>query len=125
MLVKIEMPSGTKFKYEKNPITNELFVDRVLQVPCPYSYGFVPGTMEPDGDPLDAFVITEQPLVPGCVLNANPVFRITMLDNGVRDDKLVCSVKGDIAVWEYHVSAITGYLTTYKEGIEIIDIQRL
>jgi inorganic pyrophosphatase len=125
MIVTIEIPAGSKYKYEENPVTGELHVDRVLSIRCPANYGFIPGTLSADGDPTDAFVVTEDPLHPGASVLVSPLWKVEMLDGGVEDNKIICGVKGDIDVWEYHVSDILHYLANYKKGIEIKEVTRL
>ena len=71
--VIIEVPvGGEPVKYEFDKKSGALFVDRILHTPMRYpaNYGFVPHTLSPDGDPLDALVIARSPFVPGCVVRA-------------------------------------------------------
>ena len=74
--VIIEVPvGGEPVKYEFDKKSGALFVDRILHTPMRYpaNYGFVPHTLSPDGDPLDALVIARSPFVPGCVVRARPI----------------------------------------------------
>ena len=71
--VIIEVPTGGEpVKYEFDKESGALFVDRILHTPMRYpaNYGFVPHTLSPDGDPLDALVISRSPFIPGCVVRA-------------------------------------------------------
>ena len=74
--VIIEVPTGGEpVKYEFDKESGALFVDRILHTPMRYpaNYGFVPHTLSPDGDPLDALVISRSPFIPGCVVRARPI----------------------------------------------------
>ena len=69
--VVIEVPiGGEPVKYEFDKASGALFVDRILHTPMRYpaNYGFIPHTLSPDGDPLDALVIARSPFMPGCVV---------------------------------------------------------
>jgi inorganic pyrophosphatase len=71
--VIIEVPTGGEpVKYEFDKESGALFVDRILHTPMRYpaNYGFVPHTLSPDGDPLDALVVARSPFVPGSVVRA-------------------------------------------------------
>src|SRR3546814_4482852 len=74
--VIIEVPvGGEPVKYEFDKKSGALFVDRILHTPMRYpaNYGFVPHTLSPDGDPIDALVVARSPFVPGCVVRARPI----------------------------------------------------
>ena len=74
--VVIEVPvGGEPVKYEFDKKSGALFVDRILHTPMRYpaNYGFVPHTLSPDGDPLDALVIARSPFIPGCVVRVRPI----------------------------------------------------
>ena len=76
--VIIEVPvGGEPVKYEFDKTSGALFVDRILHTPMRYpaNYGFVPHTLSPDGDPLDALVIARSPFIPGSVVKARPIAR--------------------------------------------------
>lgn len=90
--VLIEIPAGSKNKYEFDKDLNALALDRVLSssVMYPFDYGFVPNTLADDGDPLDGMVIMDQPTFPGCVIAARPIGMLEMLDGGDRDEKILC-----------------------------------
>jgi inorganic pyrophosphatase len=90
--VLVEIPAGSKNKYEFDKEMNALALDRVLyaSVQYPYDYGFVPNTLADDGDPLDGLVIMDQPTFPGCVIAARPVGMLMMIDGGDRDEKILC-----------------------------------
>jgi inorganic pyrophosphatase len=90
--VLIEIPAGSKNKYEFDKDLNAFALDRVLysSVQYPYDYGFVPNTLADDGDPLDGMVLIDQPTFPGCVIAARPIGMLEMIDGGDRDEKLLC-----------------------------------
>lgn len=90
--VLIEIPAGSKNKYEFDKDLNAFALDRVLyaSVQYPYDYGFIPNTLADDGDPLDGMVIMDQPTFPGCVIAARPIGMLEMVDGGDRDEKLLC-----------------------------------
>lgn len=90
--VLIEIPAGSKNKYEFDKDMNAMILDRVLSssVQYPYDYGFVPNTLADDGDPLDGMVIIDQPTFPGCVIAARPIGMLEMIDGGDRDEKILC-----------------------------------
>ena len=91
--VIIEVPvGGEPVKYEFDKASGALFVDRILHTPMRYpaNYGFVPHTLSPDGDPLDALVIARSPFVPGSVVRARPIAVLNLEDEAGGDEKLVC-----------------------------------
>jgi inorganic pyrophosphatase len=87
----IEIPKGSKVKYELDKTTGLLAVDRVLHsaVHYPANYGFLPQTFCDDDDPLDVLVLGQEPVVPLCVLRARAIGVITMSDEKGRDDKVI------------------------------------
>ncbi len=90
--VLIEIPGGSKNKYEFDKDMNAFILDRVLfsSVKYPYDYGFVPNTLADDGDPLDGMVIMDEPTFPGCVIASRPIGMLEMIDGGDRDEKILC-----------------------------------
>jgi inorganic pyrophosphatase len=91
--VIIEVPvGGEPVKYEFDKQSGALFVDRILHTPMRYpaNYGFVPHTLSPDGDPLDALVIARSPFVPGAVVAARPIAVLNLEDEAGGDEKLIC-----------------------------------
>src|SRR5262245_35150996 len=89
--VFIEIPMGSKVKYELDKATGLLRVDRVLHsaVHYPANYGFVPRTYCPDGDPLDVLVLGQEPVVPQCLLRARAIGVMRMRDEMGEDDKII------------------------------------
>ena len=90
--VIIEVPvGGEPVKYEFDKKSGALFVDRILHTPMRYpaNYGFVPHTLSPDGDPLDALVVARSPFVPGCVVRVRPIAVLKLEDEAGGDEKLL------------------------------------
>ncbi len=90
--VVIEIPvGGEPIKYELDKASGALFVDRFLYTPMRYpgNYGFVPHTLSGDGDPVDVLVATTRPLVPGSVVNCNPIGVLFMKDEAGMDEKVI------------------------------------
>ena len=87
----IEIPRGSKVKYELDKTTGLLLVDRVLysSVVYPHNYGFIPRTYCEDHDPLDILVLMQEPVVPFSFLRAKPIGVMRMLDQGEQDDKVI------------------------------------
>ena len=123
--VLIEIPGGSKNKYEFDKELNALCLDRVLysSVAYPYDYGFIPNTLADDGDPLDGMVLMDQPTFPGCVITARPIGMLEMIDGGDRDEKILCvpakdpryaEVKSLKDVSPHRLQEIAEFFKTYK-----------
>jgi inorganic pyrophosphatase len=89
--VFIEIPKGSKVKYELDKATGLLRVDRVLYsaVHYPANYGFVPRTYCDDGDPIDVLVLGQEEVVPAVLLRARAIGAMSMRDDKGQDDKLI------------------------------------
>jgi inorganic pyrophosphatase len=87
----IEIPMGSKVKYELDKATGLLRVDRVLYsaVHYPANYGFVPRTYCPDGDPIDVLVLGQEPVAPAVLVRARAIGVMRMRDEKGQDDKLI------------------------------------
>ena len=87
----IEIPKGSKVKYELDKQTGLLWLDRVLHsaVHYPANYGFLPRTYCGDGDPLDVLVLGQEPVVPLCILRARAIGVLSMSDDKGLDDKII------------------------------------
>ncbi|PYN06954.1 MAG: inorganic pyrophosphatase [Candidatus Rokuibacteriota bacterium] len=87
----VEIPKGSKVKYELDKRTGLLWVDRVLHsaVHYPANYGFLPQTYCEDGDPLDVLVLGQEPVLPLSILRARAIGVLTMRDEKGQDDKIV------------------------------------
>jgi inorganic pyrophosphatase len=90
--VTIEIPKGSRNKYELDHVTGRLKLDRMLFTSTRYpdDYGFIDGTLGQDGDPLDALVLLEDPVYPGVWVEARPVGVLYMRDEAGEDAKLIC-----------------------------------
>ena len=90
--VIIEVPvGGEPVKYEFDKASGALFVDRILHTSMRYpaNYGFVPHTLSPDGDPIDAMVVARTPFIPGSVVRARPIAVLFLEDEAGGDEKLL------------------------------------
>lgn len=87
----IEIPAGSKVKYELDKATGLLKVDRVLYsaVHYPVNYGFIPQTYAEDDDPLDVLVLCQEPVAPLTLVRSRAIGLMTMLDSGRRDHKIL------------------------------------
>ena len=128
----IESPKGTENKYEYDVKKKAIVLDRVLYsaVHFPGDYGFLPRTLDEDGDPLDILVLVTSPTFPGCILTARPVGLLRMLDGAKRDDKVLAvptsdpryAESRDLSDLPEHILKEIAYLfETYKvlEGKEV------
>ena len=101
--VVIEIPKGSKVKYELDKATGLLRVDRVLYsaVYYPANYGFIPRTHADDGDPLDILVLMQEPVEPLTIVRARVLGGLRMVDEHGGDDKIVAVCVDDPAVAHY------------------------
>jgi inorganic pyrophosphatase len=99
----IEIPKGSKVKYELDKATGLLRVDRVLfsAVHYPANYGFIPQTYCDDGDPLDILVLCQEPVVPMCIMRARAIGVMQMRDDKGLDDKIIAVHLDDPAYCQY------------------------
>ena len=90
--VIIEIPGGSRNKYEIDHQTGRIRLDRMLftSTRYPWDYGFIEGTLGLDGDPLDAMVMLDEPTFPGCVVRCRVIGMFRMTDEAGGDDKLLC-----------------------------------
>ena len=123
--VIIEIPAGSRNKYEVDHLTGEIRLDRMLftSTRYPYDYGFVKNTLSLDGDPLDALVMLDEPTFPGCVVSCRAIGMFNMTDEAGGDDKLLCVAAGDIRkaslqditdVPKFELSEIQHFFEVYK-----------
>lgn len=87
----IEIPKGSKCKYELDKYTGLLRLDRILYTSTHYpaNYGFIPRTYADDGDPLDVLVLCSEPLYPLTLVRVYPIGVMRMVDGGKMDDKII------------------------------------
>ncbi len=121
----VEIPRGSRNKYEVDEKTGHIRLDRVLysSVHYPTDYGFIPETLAPDGDHLDILVITHEPTFPGCWVEAQPIGGLDMTDEKGSDFKVLAVPTGDprfetiseLADLEQHwLREIETFFSTYK-----------
>ena len=91
--VRVEIPAGSKVKYEFDKKRRAMIVDRILHssVVYPTAYGYIPCTLCEDGDPLDVLLYLSAGinLIPGCIISARPVAVLLMRDERGKDNKIV------------------------------------
>ena len=103
----IEIPKGSRAKYELDKDSGLLILDRVLYsaVYYPHNYGFIPQTYCDDNDPLDILVLSQVDIQPLCLVNAKVIGVMRMIDNGEADDKIIAVANGDMSVM--HINDIS------------------
>ena len=99
----IEIPRGSRNKYELDKDSGYFKLDRVLYsaVHYPGDYGFIPRTLHDDGDPMDILVRINEPTFPGCQIQCRPIGVLMMLDRGEPDDKILAVPSHDPFHHEY------------------------
>jgi inorganic pyrophosphatase len=113
----IEIPKGSRAKYELNKETGMLMLDRVLysSVYYPANYGFIPQTYCDDGDPLDILILSQIDVQPLCIVKAKIIGVMRMLDQGEADDKLIAVCPNDMSV--AHINDISELPQYFLEEI--------
>jgi inorganic pyrophosphatase len=109
----IEIPKGSKVKYELDKDSGLLRVDRILfsAVHYPANYGFLPRTYCDDGDPLDVLVLCQEPVAPMCLMRARAIGLMQMRDEKGLDDKVIAIHLDDPAYNQYtHIREVPQYL---------------
>ncbi len=117
--VIIENPRGqSRNKYEADKDTGVIFLDRVNAVTLSYvaDYGYLPETLGDDGDPLDAYIVIDEPLHPGVVVPARVIGMMKMTDEGEGDEKLICVASKDVS--KDHIKHVDDLGPTFKKMIE-------
>jgi inorganic pyrophosphatase len=116
--VVVEIPKGSRNKYEMDHETGEIFLDRMLftSMQYPADYGFIEGTLGGDGDPLDALVFMGEPTFPGCRIRVRPIGLFRMTDEKGEDEKIMCVPLRDPA-WG-HVEDLDAFPMTLQDEIE-------
>lgn len=96
----IEIPQGSRAKYEVDKETGLLKLDRVIysSFHYPINYGFIPQTLGEDGDPLDILVLCSQSIHPLCLVEATVIGNMQMIDSGIMDDKIIAVASQDPSV---------------------------
>src|SRR6266446_8075618 len=98
IIIEIQKGGGQN-KYEFDKKTGRLTLDRVNGTTATYptDYGYIPGTLCEDGDPLDALLLIDEPVVHGAVVPARPIGVLYMVDEDEGDEKLICVPRDDIS----------------------------
>ena len=129
--VTVEIPTGSRNKYEFDHVRRRYVLDRVLysSVHYPCDYGFIEGSLADDGDPLDVLIVIAEPTFPGCVVRARPIGVLDMKDDKGHDYKIL-AVAHDDPRWDrvdaledispHRLREIENFFETYKalEGRE-------
>jgi len=123
--VIVEIPKGSRNKYEVDHDSGEIWLDRTLftSMQYPADYGFFPRTLADDGDPLDALVLLDEPTFPGCHVRVRAVAVFWMSDEKGDDAKVLCVPAGDPR-WDgvadlgdvapHHLAEIQHFFEFYK-----------
>jgi len=117
VIIEIQKGGGQN-KYEMDKETGRLTLDRVNGTTATYpaDYGYIPGTLCEDGDPLDVLLIIDEPVVHGAVVPARPIGVLYMIDDGEADEKLVCVADKDIS--KDHIKEVDDYDPNFKKRAE-------
>jgi inorganic pyrophosphatase len=126
--IVVEIPKGSSIKYEFDTATGFLFVDRKLYTAMnyPFNYGFIPKTLEMDGDPVDALILGEDPVVPLSIVKSRPIGVLLTEDEEGQDSKVIATPVSKIDptfskiddikdLPEYIENQITHFFEHYKE----------
>ena len=102
--VVVEIPEGSRNKYEYDKALDIFRLDRALHsaIHYPGDYGFAPQTLALDGDPLDVLVLAIEPTFPGCLVAARPIGLLEMVDGDKQDDKILAVPVGEPLFDEVH-----------------------
>jgi len=125
VMALIEISQGSRTKYEIDKETGLLILDRVIysSFHYPVNYGFIPQTLGWDGDPLDILVLCSQSIQPLCLVEANVVGNMQMIDSGEYDDKIIAVAANDPSVNhitsieelpKHFISELRNYFEQYK-----------
>ncbi|MCV9389081.1 inorganic diphosphatase [Reichenbachiella ulvae] len=134
----VEIPTNTRAKYELDKESGLLKLDRVLysSINYPANYGFIPRTYCDDGDPLDILIMSQIEVVPMCIVQANVIGVMRMLDEGEADDKIIAVASNDMSVNHYQdiseipphfVKELRSFFEDYKKlenkSVQVEDFQ--
>ena len=142
--VLVEIPKGSRNKYELDKKTGMFKLDRTLYSPMIYpgDYGLVPQTHYDDGDPLDVLILGNEPTFTGCIVEVRPIGIFRMLDKGDHDDKILAVPVGNPYFKSFHdlidvpphfVDEVAHFFQVYKDleghrtqplGWEPVDVAR-
>ena len=121
----VEIPRGSRNKYEMDHDTGDIHLDRVLysSVHYPTDYGFIPNTRSADGDPLDIMILVEEPTFPGCHVRVSAIGVLLMRDEKGIDEKILGVPLADPRfeeindigqVQKHWLAEIENFFSTYK-----------
>jgi inorganic pyrophosphatase len=121
----IEIPQGSRAKYEIDKATGLLKLDRIVysSFHYPINYGFIPQTLGEDGDPLDILVMCGESIQPLCLVEATVIGNMQMIDNGEKDDKIIAVATKDPTVNHFtnvnelpkhFIAVLRNYFENYK-----------
>lgn len=116
--VIIEIQKGGRNKYEFNKKNGHLFLDRVnaTMLGYPADYGYIPGTLGDDGDPLDALLVIDESVVHGAVVPSRPIGVLYFEDDGEMDEKLIVVPADDIT--KDHITSVEDLGPAFKKVVE-------
>ncbi len=123
--VIVEIPSGSRNKYEYDKSMDIFRLDRALHSPVYYpgDYGFAPRTLALDDDPLDVLILVSEPTFAGCLVVARPIGLLKMIDDGKSDDKVLAVPVGEpdyaevhnyTQIFSHQLRKIQHFFETYK-----------
>lgn len=129
----IEIPLGTKNKFEVDKKSGKIKLDRVLYSALTYpgEYGFIDNTLSSDGDPLDILILSNFPTFPGCIVDARVIGYLDVIDNNQNDQKVIAVLNKDPRynhineiedVPQHQLIEIKDFFQNYKtlQNIEVI-----
>lgn len=128
----IEIPQGSRCKYEIDKKTGLLKLDRVIysSFHYPVNYGFIPQTLGEDNDPLDILVMCSESIQPLCLVEATVIGNMQMIDSGEKDDKIIAVASKDPSV--NHITNITelpahfiAVLKNYFEQYKVLENKKV
>ncbi len=114
----IEIPKGSRQKYELNEETGQIELDRTIYGPVyfPFEYGYIKNTLADDGDPLDALILTNEATFPGCTVLARIIGMLVMEDESGIDNKIIAVPVSKINPAYSHINDISD-LTDYERNL--------
>lgn len=117
LIIEIQKGGGQN-KYEFDKRTGRLTLDRVNGTTAKYpaDYGYVPGTLCEDGDPLDALLLIDEPVTHGAVVPSRPIGVLYMIDDGEGDEKLICIPRDDIS--QAHIKELGDIDPNFQKRVE-------
>jgi len=119
--VLVEIPEGgVPVKYELDKVSGAMFVNRFLHTAMyyPANYGFIPNTLSEDGDPCDAMVLSQVPVVPGAVIRSRPVGALLMEDEHGIDEKILAVPVDELNPYYDGIEELTDVPEILREQIE-------